>query len=267
MKGSRVQAVVNELSGERIDIVPWSDDINTFVSRALSPARIASVRVDSEEHSVLVIVEEDQLSLAIGKDGQNVRLASRLTGWDIELTSSRDLEQRERLQEQLLMPIEEMVGVTEKMAERLREIGVNTVQKLIRTPRETILEAPGLGPKTVDKLLATAEGTVEELENALEDLIRKENEQREKEKLEEKPLFDESVLTDDEKEVAKDAPVLTEEELFRDPDEIEEDDSTAGASPEAGESEDSPEAGESEETPSEDEGDAEPVVDEEKKGE
>jgi N utilization substance protein A len=222
MKGSRVQAVVNELSGERIDIVPWSDDISTFVSRALSPARIASVRVNSEEKSVLVIVEEDQLSLAIGKDGQNVRLASRLTGWDIELTSSRDLEQRERLQEQLLMPIEEMVGVTDKMAEKLREIGVNTVQKLIRTPREELLEAPGLGPKTVDKLLATAEGTVEELENALEDLIRKENEQRERDKLDEKPLFDESIL---EGEGAKDkkTPALTEEELFRDPDEVEED--------------------------------------------
>jgi len=81
MKGSRVQAVVNELSGERIDIVPWSEEITTFVSRALSPARIASVRTNHEEKSVLVTVEDDQLSLAIGKEGQNVRLASRLTGW------------------------------------------------------------------------------------------------------------------------------------------------------------------------------------------
>jgi N utilization substance protein A len=217
MKGSRVQAVVNELSGERIDIVPWSDDISTFVSRALSPARIASVRANHEEHSVLVIVEEDQLSLAIGKDGQNVRLASRLTGWDIELTSSRDLEQRERLQEQLLMPIEEMVGVTERIAEKLRELGVNTVQKLVRTPRELLLEAPGLGPKTVEKLLATAEGTVEELDAALEDLIRKENEQREKEKLEEKPLFAE----ESEEGAPAHERALTEETLFRDPDEVE----------------------------------------------
>jgi N utilization substance protein A len=238
MKGSRVQAVVNELSGERIDIVPWSDEISTFVSRALSPARIASVRVNSEEKSVLVIVEEDQLSLAIGKDGQNVRLASRLTGWDIELTSSRDLEQRERLQEQLLMPIEEMVGVTDKMAEKLREIGVNTVQKLIRTPRESLLEAPGLGPKTVEKLLATAEGTVEELENALEDLIRKENEQREREKLDEKPLFDESVLEGEGGDARK-APTLTEEELFRDPDEVEEETEAAAASAESVESSES----------------------------
>lgn len=220
MKGSRVQAVVNELSGERIDIVPWSDEISTFVSRALSPAKVASVRVNNEEKSVLVIVEEDQLSLAIGKDGQNVRLASRLTGWDIELTSSREIEQRERLQEQLLMPIEEMVGVTERMAEKLRSIGVNTVQKLVKTPREELLAAPGLGPKTVEKLVATAEGTVSELDNALEELIRKENEERAREKLEEKPLFDESILGGEE-EPEKETPKLTAETLFRDPAEVE----------------------------------------------
>jgi N utilization substance protein A len=222
MKGSRVQAVVNELSGERIDIVPWSEDISTFVSRALSPAKIASVRSNSEEKTVLVIVEEDQLSLAIGKDGQNVRLASRLTGWQIELVSSRELEQKERFQEQLLMPIEEMVGVSEKMAEKLKSIGVNTVQKLIKMPKENVLEVPGLGPKSVDKLLATAEGTVKELEKALEELITKENEERAKEKA--KPLFDESVL-EAEEEAPEEEPKLTEETLFKaDPGEEEDSD-------------------------------------------
>jgi N utilization substance protein A len=256
MKGSRVQAVVNELSGERIDIVPWSDDISTFISRALSPARIASVRANNEEKSVLVVVEEDQLSLAIGKDGQNVRLASRLTGWDIELTSSRDLEQRERLQEQLLMPIEEMVGVTERIAEKLRDLGVNTVQKLVKTPREEILGAPGLGPKTVEKLLATAEGTVEELDNALEELIRKENEEREKEKLEEKPLFDESILEGDEgEEAAAPEPALTEETLFRDPDEVDDEEAAAN------EAEAATEEGTAEDAPAEDTADAESAED------
>lgn len=226
MKGSRVQAVVNELSGERIDIVPWSDEISTFVSRALSPAKIASVRVVSEEKTVLVIVEEDQLSLAIGKDGQNVRLASRLTGWQIELVASRELEQRERLQEQLLMPIEEMVGVTDKMAERLKSIGVNTVQKLIKTPREELLAAPGLGPKSVDKLFATAEGTVKELENALEELIQKENEEQKIEKEKEKPLFDESVLEAGEEETVPEQDV-TEETLFQESDQKEDQDAGA----------------------------------------
>lgn len=225
MKGSRVQAVVNELSGERIDIVPWSDEISTFVSRALSPAKIASVRVVSEEKTVLVIVEEDQLSLAIGKDGQNVRLASRLTGWQIELVASRELEQRERLQEQLLMPIEEMVGVTDKMAERLKSIGVNTVQKLIKTPREELLAAPGLGPKSVDKLFATADGTVKELENALEELIQKENEEQKIEKEKEKPLFDESVLDSGEEEIVPEQDV-TEETLFQESDQEEDQDAS-----------------------------------------
>jgi N utilization substance protein A len=173
------------------------------------------VRSQRDVKNVLVIVEEDQLSLAIGKDGQNVRLASRLTGWDIELVSARDLEQRERLQEQLLMSIDDMVGVTEKIAEKLRDIGVNTVQKLVKTSREVLLEAPGLGPKSVDKLLATAAGTVEELENALEEMIRKENEDREREKLEAKPLFDESILEGGDE--VEPSVKLTEEALFSDP--------------------------------------------------
>lgn len=214
MKGSRVQAVVNELSGERIDIVPWSDEISTFVTRSLSPAKIASVRVNSEGKSVLVVVDEDQLSLAIGKEGQNVRLASKLTGWQIELVSSREIEQKERLQEHLLMPIEEMVGVTARLAEKLKTAGINTVQKLIKTPKEGLLAIPGVGPKSVEKLMATAEGTVKELEQALEELIRKENEEREKEKV--KPLFDESILEAEEKPKPEAAPALTEETLFRD---------------------------------------------------
>lgn len=241
MKGSRVQAVVNELSGERIDIVPWSDDISSFVSRALSPAKIAGVRVDSENKTVLVIVEEDQLSLAIGKEGQNVRLASKLTGWQIELVSSRELEQRERLQEHLIMPIEDMVGVTAKMADRLKAEGIHTVQKLMKLPVDEILAIQGIGEKTVEKLLATGEKTVKELDIALEELIRKENEERELAKKEEKPLFDESIMeedtsTDEPQETAVETP-LTEEALFKESTDEEdgseepvvEEDSTEGA--------------------------------------
>jgi len=246
MKGSRVQAVVNELSGERIDIVPWSDDITTFISRALSPAKVTQVKANVENKSVLVVVEEDQLSLAIGKEGQNVRLASRLTGWQIELVSSRELEQRQRLQEQLLMPIEEMVGVSEKMAEKLREAGINSVQKLIRTPVETLLAIPGFGEKTVEKLHETAAGTVKELQKALEELIQKENEEREREKQQEKPLFDESLLSAE--EPVKEEPVkLTEETLFRDPAEIEDEELTeAPVEPEADSEDEAPVEAESE---------------------
>ncbi len=221
MKGSRVQAVVNELSGERIDIVPWSDDVQTFVSRALSPAKIAQVRPDITSKTVTVVVEEDQLSLAIGKEGQNVRLASRLTGWQIELVSSRELEQRQRLQEHLLMPIEEMVGVSDKMAEKLREAGINTVQKLIKTPPESLLGIAGFGERTVEKLMETAQGTVKELEKALEELIKKENEDREEKKRSEKPLFDESMLEAENEEPKKETKKLTAAQLFRDPAEVE----------------------------------------------
>jgi transcription termination/antitermination protein NusA len=241
MKGSRVQAVVNELSGERIDIVPWSEDISTFISRALSPAKISGVKADLETRSVLVVVEEDQLSLAIGKEGQNVRLASRLSGWQIELVSSRELEQRQRFQEQLLMPIEDMVGVSEKMAEKLREAGINSVQKLLKTAREELLAIPGFGDKTVEKLMETAHGTVKELEKAMEELIRKENEEREQQKQHEKPLFDESLLEAEKVEDKKEEVKLTEATLFRDPTEVEEE--TADAAP----AEPAPEAGAPEE--------------------
>lgn len=224
MKGSRVQAVVNELSGERIDIVPWSDDISAFVSRALSPAKISTVRVDGDARTVLVVVEDDQLSLAIGKDGQNVRLASKLTGWQIDLITSRELEQRERLREHLTMSIEEMVGVTERIAEKLRSIGVTTVQKLAKSSDEELLEVPGLGPKTVEKLKETSLGTMAELDKALEELIAQENEERERAREEEKPLFDESVMDGDETESkAESIPAgkLTEEALFGRSEELE----------------------------------------------
>jgi len=252
MKGSRVQAVVNELSGERIDIVPWNDDVQTFVSRALSPAKITQVRPDIETKTVTVIVEEDQLSLAIGKEGQNVRLASRLTGWQIELVSSRELEQRTRLQEHLLMPIEEMVGVSDKMAEKLREAGINSVQKLIKTPLEKLIEIPGFGERTVEKLMETAQGTVKELEKALEELIKKENEDREEKKRQEKPLFDESLLEAETEEPKKEKK-LTAAQLFRDPSEVEEettaDESTDAPAEAAAEPAAEPAAESSEETP------------------
>ncbi len=235
MKGSRVQAVVNELSGERIDIVPWSEDITAFVSRALSPAKIATVRVDSEARSVLVVVEEDQLSLAIGKDGQNVRLASKLTGWQIDLTTTRELEQRERLEEHLTMAIEEMVGVTARIAEKLKGEGINTVQKLAKSSEEDLLQISGLGPKTVAKLKETAEGTIQELEKALHELMDKENEERARVKEETKPLFDDDA-TDGKARPAKDV-ALTAETLFSESDEDTDEDEEITADEDTGEDE------------------------------
>ena len=90
LKGSRVQAVVNELGGERIDVIPYSGDPQEFVRSALNPAKLYRTSIDREEHTVTAVIEDDQLSLAIGRSGQNVRLASQLTGWKIELVEKKD---------------------------------------------------------------------------------------------------------------------------------------------------------------------------------
>ena len=119
------------------------------------------------------------------------------------------------------MPIEEMVGVSEKMAEKLREAGINTVQKLIKTSTEELLAIPGFGERTVERLKETAQGTVKELEKAMEELIRKENEEREHLKQQEKPLFDESILEAEPEPKKEEKPKLTEAMLFRDPSEVE----------------------------------------------
>src|ERR671910_745261 len=98
MRGSRVQAVVNELQGEKIDIIPWSQDIATFVVNALAPAEVTKVVLDEESGRIEVVVPDDQLSLAIGRRGQNVRLASMLTGWDIDILTEEE-ESRRRSEE------------------------------------------------------------------------------------------------------------------------------------------------------------------------
>src|SRR5207247_10398843 len=95
LKGSRVQSIVRELGGERIDIVPWSQDPTVFVSRALAPARVLDVRMNEAEKTMNVVVADDQLSLAIGKGGQNARLAARLTGWKIDLISKSEEKKRQ----------------------------------------------------------------------------------------------------------------------------------------------------------------------------
>ena len=212
MKGSRVQAVVNELHGEKIDIVNWSETSSEFVSRALAPAKVSSLRFNDSEGEVLAIVDDDQLSLAIGKEGQNVRLASKLTGWKIDLMTVREAERRDRLEQKLQMDISEMYGVTPKLAQKLKNVGILTVQKLHKTLIDELLEIDGIGQKTAEKLKTTASETMEELNLALEELLAKEIEEA---IAEEKPLFDEAVFGPEEEEKKEEAP-LTADELFKD---------------------------------------------------
>jgi N utilization substance protein A len=212
MKGSRVQAVVNELHGEKIDIVNWSETSSEFVSRALAPAKVSSLRFNEAEREVLAIVEDDQLSLAIGKEGQNVRLASKLTGWKIDLMPVKEAERRDRLEQKLQMDISEMYGVTARLAQKLKNVGILTVQKLHKTLVSELMELDGVGEKTAKKLKTTASETMDELNKALEDLLAKEKEEA---ALEAKPLFDEEIFGAEEEEKKEEVP-LTEEELFKD---------------------------------------------------
>jgi N utilization substance protein A len=155
LKGSRVQSIVRELGGERIDIVPWSSDAAVFVARALSPARVMDVKVNEEDKRMVVVVADDQLSLAIGKGGQNARLAAKLTGWKIDLISKSDKLKREELDKATRIDVERL-GLGEATTEKLISGGIETLQDLLATPFEKLVEIQGIGEKTAEKILAVA---------------------------------------------------------------------------------------------------------------
>jgi N utilization substance protein A len=164
MKGTRINAVIRELKGEKIDIIEHSEDVVEFTMNALNPAKISRVLVVDPVGRILeVIVPEDQLSLAIGKKGQNVRLASRLLGWQIDIKSEEEkkkeiLSQMENLEpEQPEDPIEELPGVGEKTVARLKEAGIASVQALASQTVEQLMEIPGIGEKTAQKLTGQAQ--------------------------------------------------------------------------------------------------------------
>ena len=160
LKGSRVQSIVRELGGERIDIVPWSQDPTVFVSRALSPARVMDVKVHEPEKRMVVVVADDQLSLAIGKGGQNARLAARLTGWKIDLVSKSEEKRRQELERSARIEVEKL-GLGEATTEKLISAGIETVHELLATSLEKLVEIPGIGDKTAEKVLATAKEYLE----------------------------------------------------------------------------------------------------------
>jgi N utilization substance protein A len=210
MKGARVMAIVKELSGERIDIVPWDNDVNTFVARALSPAQVSSIRVaDWEGRALHVIVAEDQLSLAIGKEGQNVRLAAKLTGWKIDLVTTEILRLRELADEQVRMDVGELDGVTPRLAGILNEAGLETVKDIVAAGLEGLMALEGVGPKTAEKILGNAEAAHAELTEAREEFIETERRRLEEERQQAEPveLFNQELLEaeDDDEGEAEDA--------------------------------------------------------------
>jgi len=156
IKGSRVQAIVRELGGEKIDIVPFSHDAVVFVTRALSPAKVLEAQVVEAEQKILVTVADDQLSLAIGKGGQNARLAAKLTGWKIDLISKSERERQREFEKKSRIDIEDLEAAGPKLREKLLREGIETVQDLLKTPFAELLAIQGVGEKTAEKLLEDA---------------------------------------------------------------------------------------------------------------
>ncbi|HEV2388911.1 MAG TPA: transcription termination factor NusA [Candidatus Acidoferrales bacterium] len=169
MKGMRVQSIIRELRGEKIDIIPFSEDTVTFALKGLSPAKVSRVQIaDPEEKRLEVIVEDTQLSLAIGKKGQNVRLASKLIGWNIDIKSEeekrREIEQQMTAMTTPVTPLEELAGVGPKTIERLQAHGITAIERLADMTPEQLMEIPGIGEKMVEKIRAAVANHFEMLE-------------------------------------------------------------------------------------------------------
>jgi N utilization substance protein A len=166
LRGTRIQVVSRELRGEKIDIVEWSPDASTFVARALSPAKVSSVTVsegggEGEQRSVLVIVPDNQLSLAIGKRGQNARLAAKLTGIRVDIKSEGEAEEERRREEEELAQGREalggFLGVGPQLIDKLVEAGLFSPARIVRAGLETLQAVPGVGEKKAESILAAAE--------------------------------------------------------------------------------------------------------------
>ena len=170
MRGSRVQAVVAELQGEKIDIIPWSSQAATFVVNALAPAEVTKVVLDEEAGRVEVVVPDEQLSLAIGRRGQNVRLASQLTRWDIDILT--EAEESERRQDEFRRRsglFVEALDVDDMIAGLLVTEGFTTVEELAYTPIDEVAAIEGFDESVAEELVRRAEGFLTQRDNALND--------------------------------------------------------------------------------------------------
>ena len=162
MRGSRVKDIVRELHGERIDIVRYSDDISTYLKNAISPAEVAKIKIDRENKRIELIVKNDQLSIGIGKHGQNVRLASRLIDWEIDIRGEGELKEKEKVKEKdkkekkREVKLSKVKGVGKKAEKILIEAGFDAVSKLASSNAEELTKLEGIGKKTAEKIIVSA---------------------------------------------------------------------------------------------------------------
>ncbi len=179
MRGSRVQAVTSELAGERVDIILWSNDPATFVINALAPAEISSIVVDEEKHCMDIVVDEENLAQAIGRGGQNVRLASELTGWELNIMSMEESQAKNEKEFSVVRKLfMEKLDVDEEVADILAQENFTTLEEVAYVPLSEMLEIESFDEKTVNELRNRARNTLltdaivseENVENMAEDL-------------------------------------------------------------------------------------------------
>ncbi|MFH1854664.1 MAG: transcription termination factor NusA [Candidatus Omnitrophota bacterium] len=179
MRGQRVKNIVRELGGERIDIIRWSVNTGEFISSSLSPAEISSVKLNEAEKRAEVIVADDQLSLAIGKKGQNVRLAAKLTGWNIDIRSKSEIEKLRDI------TVSEIDGVGPKTEKALIKAGFKTVGDISKANIKELTGIDGIGKKTAEKIFKSAKALMEKKVHEVRDKKNKERKE-ENERIEKK---------------------------------------------------------------------------------
>lgn len=164
IKGSRIQAIVRELNNEKIDIINNSSEPEILITRALSPAKPYMLEIDEEKKTALAIFDDEEISVAIGKMGQNIRLASEVTGYTIDAIKKSDYE----LSESETIYLEEIEGLTEHNWKLLYSVGIETAEELLNTPQDELVSIKGLGEKTVEKIIAVVDEAVQKRKEELE---------------------------------------------------------------------------------------------------
>jgi N utilization substance protein A len=158
MRGNRVRNIVNELHGEKIDIVRYNEDIKEYIKASLSPAKISEIKLDKQNNRAEVIVDSDQLSLSIGKHGQNVRLASRLIGWELDIRTKEVAiaaePKKAKKEKEAAAALEDLPGVGEKTLANLKEAGFNTVEDIAKAEIKELLKVKGVGEKKAQNLIS-----------------------------------------------------------------------------------------------------------------